>query len=238
MKPIFSLLHASYGRPEKAREAMKLVMSRAKQPDKVEYLFALNHDDAKLQEYHDSLPTGGVLGNFIGSAAAWNAAANASTGEVLIQMQDDLELPQDWDAQLLDRLISIKNGNHPTPILWLGYPVFIAVSDGYRKDDLCCTAIMNRARYIQQGEFLHPGYMSVFSDDEVTVRALADAADGKCIFVNARDLVFLHRHCYHDKSVAEDDTYRRENSPEAYGVGGKLFFERNAHLVKRGLKTW
>ncbi len=238
MKPIFSLLHASYGRPEKALAAMRMALDRAKDPGKIEYLFALNHDDPKLEEYHDALPTGGVLGHFNGSAPAWDAAANASIGQVLIQMQDDLELPQDWDAKLLDRLISIKIGNHPDHILWLSRPVFVAVSDGHRKDALCCTAIMNRARYEQCGEFLHAGYRSVFSDDEVTIRAMADARDGKCTFVNARDLVFLHRHHYHDKSVPMDATYERENSSEAYRIGAALFAERNPEAATDGLRTW
>ncbi len=242
----FSLLHASYGRPEKAMAAMRMALERASQSDHVEYIFACNADDPSYAAFKDALALHFtkcaspaqwpkmVWGNFVGSASAWNAAANASTGEILIQMQDDLELPQDWD-QLLMNAITNNNGRG---IPAKTSPLFVSVSDGYRKDALCCTAIMNRARYTQQGEFLHPGYISVFSDDDVTYRALRDARDEKCTFVNARDLTFLHRHHYHDKSVPMDATYERENSAEAYAAGGALFASRNPLAATDGIRTW
>ncbi len=234
MKPIFSILHATYGRPKKAIEAMREVLARTSLPQHVEYILAVNANDPKSGEYAKELAAKTlidveiVVGNFVGSAPAWNAAANASTGEILIQMQDDLELPEKWDALLSEKLAGIDEKK----------PAFIAVSDGFRTDGICCTAIMNRARYTQQGEFLYPGYISVFSDDEVTYRALRDARDGKCTFVNARDLTFLHRHHYHDKSVPMDATYERENSAEAYAAGGALFASRNPLAATDGIRTW
>ena len=117
-------------------------------------------------------------------------------------------------------------------------PLVIAVSDGYRKDALQTIAICNRARYEQVGEFIHAGYRSVFSDDDFTIRGLADSADGKCTLIDARDLTFTHRHHYHDKSVPWDPVYARGNSTEAYAQGQALFMKRNSHLVARGLKTW
>lgn len=234
----FSVLHATFGRPEKAVAAMLRVFERASNPAGIEYIFACNIDDPALQQLQTILNSIPLMepsqisikvGDFAGSAAAWDAAASVSYGEWLVQMQDDVEPQHWWDHW----------------ILWNGYlpcdrarPVFFAVGDGYRKDALCCTAIMNRARYEQCSEFLHSGYVSVFSDDEVTIRAYADAADGKCVMIEARDICFLHRHCYHDKTVLEDETYRRENSAVAYEVGGKLFRERNQHLVDRGFKKW
>jgi hypothetical protein len=169
-----------------------------------------------------------VTDHFRGSAAAWDAAAKESTGDILIQGQDDIEPPKRWDESLC-ALLANEDYNAPT---------FIAVSDGYRKVELCCTAIMNRARYLQAGEFLHAGYLSVFSDDEVTIRAMADGQDGKCIFIKARDLVFRHEHAYHNMSVPIDDTYKKENSAEAYAKGAALFMKRNQSLVDRGLRTW
>lgn len=152
-----------------------------------------------------------------GSVSAWNFGAQFSTGEFLVQMQDDLELPKNWDALLMAPLIQEDRDR----------PLVIAVSDGYRTDGLLCTAIMNRLRYRQQGEFLHAGYLSVFSDDEHTTRAIVDSRAGKCRLLDHRDLVFLHRHAYHDPSVPFDATYARENSTEAYAIGQKLFAERN-----------
>jgi hypothetical protein len=227
------MLHASWGRPAKAVVAMRQCFERALVPEGIEYIFAINADDQALPVYMELLEWMKVdhvkiiTGPFTGSAQAWDAAAQSSSGAVLIQTQDDLELPESFDRSLWNLL-----GDRLAP------PTFIAVSDGYRKDRLCCTAIMNRARYEQAGEFLHPGYRSVFSDDDLTIRAYADAADGKCTLIEARDLVFLHRHHYHDKSVPFDATYARENSAEAYAEGQALFMKRNAELVRRGLKTW
>ncbi len=246
--PTFSILHATYGRPEKAVSAMRMWLDRAVHPKNVEYIFACNSDDPTVPQLMDKIEqslgfSSRVIANdFKGSAPAWDAAAKASTGEILIQAQDDVEPPQGWDLKLLT---AIHYGTKPPdqfgcPVWWdaKGAKVFVAVSDGYRKDNLCCTAIMTRARYEQCGEFLHSGFQSVFSDDDVTIRAYADAADGKCTLVEARDLVFLHRHHYHDKTVPLDATYQRENSDEAYRIGAKLFAERNSELVRRGFRTW
>lgn len=232
--PTFSLLHATYQRPEKAVAAMHMWFERATRPEAIEYIFACNEDDPSRAllngEWMRNTQVRTVTGPFAGSAPAWDAAAKASTGLVLIQAQDDVEPPHNWDRELYARVMSI-------PSLY-DSPAFIAVSDGYRKDKLCCTAIMTRARYEQCGEFIHPGYISVFSDDDATIRAYADAAAGKCSLIEARYLVFLHRHHYHDKSVPMDATYERENSSKAYAHGQALFMKRNADLVAKGFKTW
>ncbi len=210
-------------------------VERATRPKDIEYIMVCDEDDETRFEvirrttdidvgfyaYVDHPGTG--------SASAWDFGAKFSTGNILIQAQDDVEPPQGWD-DLLAAATSVDPLSQ--------WPIFIAVSDGFRKDRLCCTAIMNRARYKQQGEFLHAGYMSVYSDDEVTYRAYRDQRYGECSVIEARDLVFLHRHHYHDKSVPMDDTYRRENSDEAYLHGGILFCKRNPEAKYDGIRTW
>lgn len=203
-------------------------MDLAKNPDLVEYIFALNEDDPTLDEklYEDAGRL--VVGKFQGSAAAWDAAAKISRGRVLIQGQDDVEPPEHWDIKLFER---VKHLNPDSAF-------FVRVSDGYRQDALCCTAIMSRAYMAHEGQFLCPAYISVFSDDEVTYRALRHARDGTAYIIDARDLVFLHRHHYHDKSIPFDATYARENSAHAYAYGLRLFQLRNPRASTDGLKTW
>lgn len=226
---------------------MCMALERAEDRANVEYIFAVNDDDdcsATLAVKVASLlgESKCIRGPFKGSAEAWDAAAKVSTGEILVQMQDDLELPQDWDTSLWSAIennygiamVAFASGQRKAYSM---KPCIVAVSDGYRKDALLCTAIMNRARYEQQGEFLHAGYQSVFSDDEHTIRAIADDADGKCTLIQT-DLVFLHRHHYHDKSVPFDATYERENNIHAYAHGERVFLQRNAELLARGLRTW
>lgn len=239
---LISVLHATLGRPKKAIAAMMLFHNRTKHPENVEYIFSVNHDDDTRHELKDMLAMEArhlrfakyfiVISNPLGSAEAWNAAAQACAGELLIQGQDDIEPPMDWDEALNSEIIL-----HCGSRLFFENPFFIAVGDGYRKDALCCTAIMSRAYMAMEGHFLYPGYLSVFSDDEVTYRALRNARDGKSLFIKT-DLVFLHRHHYHAKEVPWDDTYAKENSAVAYRIGEKLFRDRNPRAATDGLKTW
>lgn len=249
MTPTFSILHATLGRPKKAAEAMERWFDRAANPAAIEYIFACNGDDpayidllreiAGVYIATQRMPLF-VVRDFHGSAPAWDAAAKISNGQILIQGQDDVEPPPGWDELIRFRLpvASIETGSATLTFPNSNIPTFVAVSDGYRKDRLCCTAIMNRARYQQQGEFLHAGYLSVFSDDEVTYRAYRDQRDGKCTVVEARDLFFLHRHHYHDPSVPMDATYAKENSSEAYRIGGALFAQRNPEAYRDGIRDW
>lgn len=238
--PTWSICHATYGRPQKAVAATRMWFERAARPDEVEYIFAVNEVEqpiigAVMASYGR---VSYVLGDYAGSAPAWDAAAKASTGLVLIQASDDVEPPPCWDSLLLEKI------QHSRPLIALDaiiedIPTVIAVSDGYRKDALQTIAICNRARYEQVGEFIHAGYRSVFSDDDFTIRAIADDKDGKCTLINARDLVFKHKHHYHcPNEVPWDPVYARGNSTEAYAQGQALFMKRNSHLVARGLKTW
>lgn len=242
MTPSISLIHATYGRAEKAVAAMRMFRKHAENAQDIEYIFACESDDPALPQLKALLDAESPLlpfarvevieGSFGGSAPAWDAAARVSTGAILFQMQDDLECEEAWDFLLTSTLAQLPLSDKPTPSF------FISVSDGYRKDALLCTAICSRRYYEFKSEFLHAGYLSVFSDDEFSVRAYADAADGVCVWIKANHLTFLHRHAYHDKSVPLDDTYMRENRPEAYAVGLKLFLERNSRQLARGFRTW
>ena len=156
-----------------------------------------------------------------GSAEAWNNAYKASHGRLLIQVSDDMEPPVNWAVGLHKAFASS----------WAS-PIVIAVSDGYRKDRLLTTFICTRAYADMQGEFICPDYVSVWSDDDATYRAWKAAQEGRCVLIDARDLVFKHRHHYHDKSVPWDGTYAKQNDPKAYAQGQRLFLERNPEAMK------
>ncbi len=230
----FSIIHATMGRPEKAVAARQMWFDRASHPESIEYIFGVHADDpTSIQlEALESLD-GALSARTIwsetprsGSAGNYHDAAMLATGDVLIQAQDDLEPPQDWDWHL----------GH---LLACAAPAFVAVSDGHRGDRLCITSIMNRAYFELKGEFMSPEYVGVYGDDENTYRAYRDARDGKCAVIEARHLVFLHRHPgFYPDQVKEDDTYRKENASEAYNHGHRVFYERNPEARKDGIKTW
>jgi hypothetical protein len=237
--PTVSLLHATKGRPEKCIAAMKLWAERATNPGAIEYIIAYERDDVATEDHLDEvlsseeLPwfSGGALairGAFGGSAPAWNAAHKAASGALLVQVSDDSEPPQDWDAALLNRL---------SP-QWEQERIVIAVSDGLRRDNLMTVAICTAAYAKWKGEFLHPGFQSMYSDDDFSFRAFKHQNEGECRVIPAKELVFLHRHHCANPDVPEDDTYRWQNRPEAYAAGRALFIERNPHAYGKDAKLW
>jgi hypothetical protein len=223
---------------------MKLWSERAKNSRDIEYILVINEDEKEAYDNEAYKLCNWARFVFIRaavkySAPAWNAGASASTSGILVQGQDDVEPPQDWDQSLLWMLK--ENG------LTIADPAFIAVSDGYRKGDhgeLCTTAIMTVAYRDMEGFFLFPGYRSVYSDDEVTYRAMRHQQEGEAHCIRAKHLVFKHEHHYHVKGpkgealVPWDETYAEQNSAEAYTHGRRLFLERNPRVLTDGLKKW
>jgi glycosyltransferase involved in cell wall biosynthesis len=205
-----SLLHATRGRPQKAWLCRKEWLRRAKNPDAIEHIFAIDHDDEA------SLPL--CLANHIaltttGCVAAWNAAARKSRGEVLVQVSDDFEPPMGWDELILAEL-----GDTSTPKV-------LAVSDGTRNDDLLCMAIMTRKRYQDHGHMFHPEFVSMYSDTWFSHKAFADG-----VVIDARDrLVFQHNHPLFGKAEW-DETYARSNSDENYAQGKQVFEKLKSQL--------
>lgn len=233
---IISLLHATRGRPEKAVAAYKMWHERAGiWAKEIEHIFSTDFDDATGEQIYDLISEQAFHENWQiiqnankGSAEAWNNAYKASHGDWLFQVSDDMEPPEDWAQRIMEKALFAK---------WPPLPALVvAVSDGFRKDRLMTTFICTRAYAEAKGEFLCPEYVSMFSDDDATCRAYRHQREGLCTVIDARELVFLHRHHYHDKSVPMDATYQRQNSDEAYRMGAALFRKRNPEAEKeRGL---
>jgi hypothetical protein len=144
---------------------------------------------------------------------AWNLAAAKAQGDILVQLSDDWVPCLDWDGKLLRAI----EGRDPRTEQFV-----IAPSDGTRKDDLLCMAILSRARYEKQGHLFFEGYESVFSDNEFTHRAHKDG-----VVVDAREVLrFEHRHPAFGKGKM-DETYAHNNTSDRYKRGEALFKERN-----------
>ena len=94
----------------------------------------------------------------------------------------------------------------------------LRVSDGYRKDDLICMAILTRKYYEQHGLF-NSKFRNVYSDTDFTYRAAKNGA-----IVDARCLVFLHHHPFFENGEM-DETYQRGNSPDEYQRAKAIFDE-------------
>lgn len=210
LKTKISLLHATRGRPQQAVEAREKWIKAAAKPGRVEHIFAMDCDDEASQKAlasftHRIVPTKGG-----GCVAAWNLAADASSGDVLVQLSDDWTPIEGWDEEFVRRLRDVSQ------------PAVLRPSDGHRRDDLLCMAILTRARLKQQGSFLHGGYFGIYSDDEYSFRAYQDG-----VVIDARDMVLLHDHPNYNPNVEMDETYLNQNSTERDKEGRKIFLHRN-----------
>ena len=202
-KPKISLVHATRGRPVEAVQCMTLWLSRATHPERVEHIFAVDHDDE----------TADVLKRFRSvtqkdqgySVGAWNLGASKATGDIIIQLSDDWECPPGWDEMIEKRLD-------------ISQPQVLRISDGYRKDELLCMAILTRKYYEQNGLF-NPRFRNVYSDTDFTFRAAKNGA-----IVDARDIAIVHHHPFFEERPL-DATYQRGNDPAEYERAKAIFEE-------------
>jgi hypothetical protein len=210
--PKISLLHATRNRSSKAFQTREAWLNYASDPTRIEHIFAIDLDDATSVEMGKQFLT--YLSPKQSCVSAWNGAARMAGGELLVQLSDDWMPVRGWDQMLLNACDGIDLKKEP---------VVIAVSDGHRKDDLLCMAILSRARYEQQGrEVFHEGYESVFSDNEFSYRAGRDK-----VVIDARSwITFEHCHPCFGKAPM-DATYRHNNQQARYTAGEALFRSRN-----------
>lgn len=206
---ICSLVHATRGRPAQCLEARRLWQDRAHEPSSVEHIFAVDDDDAGTIQSTSGLPRVVVdtrQGNR-GCVRAYNAAAKIATGDLLLNIEDDVEPPRDWDlilrchARKGDR---IYNCVFDVP----GHPAF-----GLRA--------YTRDRYNRFGHMFFPGYKALFADFDAYWTARQEGA-----LVNLMRLGFRHNHPFFTSKVKWDDTYQHENDEATRLLGMRLFDER------------
>lgn len=197
-----SLLHATRGRAGEAWRCKNDWLRMADNPDAIEHIFGLDINDPEampLTVTRHCL----VRGNG-GPVDAWNECAKNSRGEILIQLSDDWQAFQGWDTEIIKAIGDTSKS------------AVLAVSDGHRKDDLLCMAILTRARYKEQGYMFHPEFFSMFSDNWFSECAFRDG-----VVIDARDLVFEHVHPAFGKAKM-DETYSRSNDQYHYITGAGI----------------
>jgi predicted O-methyltransferase YrrM len=215
-----SLLHATRGRPAKAAAAQQIWLNRAADPDAVEHIFGLDANDETsifLNVFNHVYVSGAD-----GPVAAWNACAAKSQGQNLVQLSDDWNPPMHWDRLIIEAIGDTAK------------PAVLAVSDGHRKDDLLCMAILTRARYQSQGYLFHPEFFSMFSDNHFSQCAFTDG-----VVIDARDrITFEHMHPAFGKSEM-DETYARSNDQFHYLTGRGIWDRiREGIRVSTDVEGW
>jgi len=207
-KPRISLLHATRGRWAQAIQAMNLWMSRAENPMAVEHIFAIDEDDEESNEKLARFR--GVISHSSCSVGAWNAAADGSSGDILVQLADDFEPPAGWDRLIVDAL----GGD-------IFAPKVLRVSDGNRADGLITCAIVTRRWHDLHGLF-HGEYRNVYSDNDLTATATKAGA-----IIEAPQIVIRHHHPFFNDKVKMDATYERGNDPAEYERAKAIFQARH-----------
>ena len=205
-KTKISLVHATRGRPIEAVQCMTLWLSRAKHPERIEHIFAVDSDDEKAEVLKRFRSVIQKENGF--SVGAWNLGAQKASGDIIIQLSDDWECPPQWDEMVESRLDISK-------------PQVLRISDGYRKDELLCMAILTKKYYEQNGLF-NPRFKNVYSDTDFTFRAAKNEA-----IVDARDIAIVHHHPFFEERPL-DATYQRGNDPAEYERAKGIFEELHA----------
>lgn len=179
----------------------------------VELVISVDVDDNHSIKAASSVPGATVViqnvlpGN---CTRGWNAAAQKSTGKVLLAISDDSEPMYHWNVALFNVM----------PEGWMDDPWVIHVNDGLSK--LCTLPVMTRAWYEARGYLYHPDYTSMFNDEELTEHAtlLGQLHD-------APKLLFRHAHWINNLRPRDkiDDIH---SSTDRFNTNKALFLKRKA----------
>jgi hypothetical protein len=220
-----SVCHPTRARAQQAAATRKRWLDAAANPEAIEYIFGFSEDDEEsvglLSRFRHATSEAGHLEQVGGTAVQnYNAATNAATGRIIITAQDDVYPPLHWDKQIVEALAPYVDANKPA---------ILEIKDGYRNDELMVTFCMTRPTFARLGygkqNILCREYHGVFSDTEFSLRAR------RFPFFVPSDIAFKHEHPFWNPAIPTDDTYKMENSDDAYKFGNEVFRRRNPDLV-------
>lgn len=231
VKPLFSILHTS-ARPDKWRAVYDDWMSKAVNPERVEYVLCVDPRWGFSVESgnYDTLPTDIEVVQNTGRKCyvdGVNIAAKASSGSILIVNADDQFACDGWDEKLVEAFVLTlfpETRDCTNPAGWIELRAFVLeVSTGTPNEHdrgILVMPILSRARYEKQGGFVfYPEYESMFADNDFCLWARQDG-----VVIDARHLMFPHQHPMRDKrNGGLDEAYKAQMRPEAFKLGETLF---------------
>jgi hypothetical protein len=207
---MISLLHPSRGRPEKAQATALEWIERA--GVYVDYLMSIDNNDPFYREYF-KIELGDRRGYILHSdnnsvVDATNRAAAKVQGDILLYLSDDFKCFDNWGIAVENEFRKYSG------------PTLIKVDDCLQKFTVpvLTIPIMNRELYNELGYFWHPGYKSMFVDEQLYWRAKKLNA-----LQFAPHIKFEHQHVSVGKAE-NDETYKRS---AANWEQGKALFARH-----------
>lgn len=236
-RPLFSILHTS-ARPDKWRAVYDDWMSKAAHPEDVEYVLCVDERwgfpteecdddyDSRLALADEGMRRGVDQVVYNHGRKCYvdgvNTAAKASTGRILIVNADDQFACEGWDDEIRRAMLASTKWEAELD----RWPFVVSVSTGTpdeHKRGIMVMPILSRARYESLGYVFFPEYESMYADNDFAAHAQQDG-----VVIDARHLVFPHRHPLVDSSVKADAAYAAQNRAEAYAAGASLFQRRIA----------
>ena len=222
--PVFSLCHTTARTPDGWRKAANAWLAKCDHPENVEYVLSVDAG-VEVGPLLQDFPEFGRIRVVVNSKRkcsvdGWNRAAQASTGQFLITIADDILPCEHWDTEIL-KIVDLKED------------VVLDVDSGAGTDPLITFVFATRPfilklcqKYGYEG-FFYPEYTGVYCDTEFT-----ELARFEKVVRNAKHLYFEHLHPIFGKSPM-DDVYRKQNAKEEYAYGKEIFVRRMAELVRR-----
>ena len=184
MRPLFSLIVPTRGRPAQLRRMLDSVADTAAHPERIELILVSDDDDPASRLTHPQLdvrhaigPAGRTMG------ALNNAGYRASSGRYVMLLNDDVIVrTRGWDAVALRCF-----ARFPDPF------VLLHVNDTLMRDHLCTFPLTSRAFYeLCGGEICPTEYQRYRIDDHVEEVFNLMAVAGMRRAVYLPDVVFEH----------------------------------------------
>ena len=197
-------------RPEKSFNTMSNWIKRAGS-NNFEVIISLDESDPckdKYLEFYSDIFFNLVQGEIVwmkkrNAVQAINKAAQAATGNIFMVVSDDTDCPENWAADLLDKLS--------------GKDDFIAKAPDGIQDWLITMPIMDRKYYERFGYIYYPEYTHMFCDTEIS--CVADLT-GRRINI---DILFPHNHYSIGKSEKDEVS---KMADATWSQGEELFLSR------------
>lgn len=213
----FTLIHPSRSRAVKGFSAMAQWMNNSAYPEKIQYIFSLDHDDPELNSYRKFLEGWiwepevivGSNKNLVQAIEKVTSKPEFIRGKIIIVVSDDFECPVNWDKSLLE----ITEGNENFAI---------RVNDGVTKmeSSIMTIPMLSRELFLKLGYIYYPEYSGMFADND-----LFEVCQKAGEILNAPELLFQHQH-WIGGNAKRDETYNRHNNNQSWALGENLLKKR------------
>jgi len=208
-----TLIHPSRGRAQKSFETSSEWISKA--GVETQLIVSCDQDDPALRDYSVLYEQQIIINANTCVVEATNHAAKLAKFDVLVYLSDDFKCFDNWGVEVVKYFEGVTK------------PLLIKVDDKLQpfNKDVLTIPIMNKALYNELGYFFHPGYKSMFVDQDLYWSAKNMGAIKGC-----PELVFEHHHYVNGKSK-RDETYER--STANWNQGKNLYQQRRAQNFPR-----